>query len=63
MPTTHRPTARDALLGALACLIALVAVGIGAAWVPAVHRLLTTSTAPWITVADGNAPRPATCGY
>jgi membrane-associated phospholipid phosphatase len=39
MPAVRRPTTRDALLGALACLIALAAVGIGAAWVPVVQSV------------------------
>lgn len=39
MPPARRPTARTALLGALACLVALVAVGLGAAFSAAVHTI------------------------
>jgi membrane-associated phospholipid phosphatase len=51
MPALHRPTTRDALLGALVCLIALVAVGAGAAWVPAVHTVDAEAAAGFVAAA------------
>jgi membrane-associated phospholipid phosphatase len=47
----RRPTARTALAGALACLIALVAVGVGAAWVPAVHTVDASAAAGFVAAA------------
>ena len=39
MPPTRQPTAANALKGALCCLVALVAVGFGAAFSPAVQAV------------------------
>ncbi len=47
----RRPTARTALGGALACVVALVAVGIGAAWVPAVHTIDASAAAGFVAAA------------
>jgi membrane-associated phospholipid phosphatase len=51
MPAARRPTTRDALLGAFACLIALVAVGAGAAWSPAVHTIDARAAAGFVAAA------------
>jgi membrane-associated phospholipid phosphatase len=47
----RRPTARTALLGALACFVALVAVGMGAAWSSAVHTIDANAAAGFVAAA------------
>jgi hypothetical protein len=54
MHPARRPTARTALLGALACLIALIAVGIGAAWVPAVQSVDSEAARGFVAAAPTN---------
>jgi membrane-associated phospholipid phosphatase len=49
--TVRRPTVRAALAGALACFAGLVAVGIGAAWVPAVHAIDASAAAGFVAAA------------
>jgi membrane-associated phospholipid phosphatase len=46
-----RPSARTALAGALACLAALVAVGLGAAFSPAVHTVDAQAAAGFVSAA------------
>jgi membrane-associated phospholipid phosphatase len=49
--STRRPAARTALQGALACFVALVAVGLGAAFVPAVRDVDEAAAGGFIAAA------------
>lgn len=51
MLPARRPTAATALAGALACLIALVAVGLGAAFSPAVQSVDANAAAGFVAAA------------
>ncbi len=51
MPRPSRPTAATALAGALVCFVALVAVGMGAAFSPAVHTIDEHAAAGFVAAA------------